>query len=849
MLGIVQHLRQRYHDARFSKMAAPRDIVAEDGTSIGYIDSVGFEDGRLRVQGWVQNTQRVTVQIAGLTRSVAPAIARNDVSQMLGVAGQLGFDLSVVLTTDQFCEAGFAVVSFEPNKTDSVIPPLDIDFGDMRKDGLAADLSFVLATIKVLPACARWVLRRSPQDRARVLDGLGLSAIAATTQINANIFAPAALSQTRPADQDPTRHRITILLPVFNAFDVLPEVLSRVLTHTDVPFHLVVIEDCSSDINVRPFLQQWTQDAATKASVTLVENTENLGFIGSINAGLDLAMGTTLPDLPKDCVEGPIVLLNSDALVPANWASRLIAPMLADHKLASTTPMSNDAEIMSVPVLCKPSPLGAGVLDQLDAAAARLNGDVVQAVVPTGVGFCMAMSRSWVRKLPRLDPVFGRGYGEEVDWCQRARALGARHAAIGNLFVEHRGGSSFGSADKQAMIAKNNAIVSARYPTYDADVQGFISTDPLLSARLSLALAWAGISATAAVPVYLAHSLGGGADQYVQTRIKDDLQNIGAAIVLRVGGVRTWRIEVHTPHGITLADTDDTDLMVRLFDQIEACHIIYSCGVGAPDPASLPAVLLRLFDREKDRLTVLVHDFFMISPSYTLLGSDGAYRGPILDRSTDPAHSFRGQDGKIAHGPAWQAQWHKLLKQADAIEVFSDSSAIVLLTLWPDLSKTIQVTPHTLPHTVDPVSPPSGTQPKALGVLGGINFAKGASVVEQLAKDRPDLSVVIIGKVDPTYSMPPNVKVHGSYTPQDIADLARRYRIAQWLIPSIWPETFSYTTHEALATGLPVLAFGIGAQGDAVAKASNGVVLPFDTDADAPTRNLAKSVLDHLSIS
>jgi len=76
------------------------------------------------------------------------------------------------------------------------------------------------------------------------------------------------------------------------------------------------------------------------------------------------------------------------------------------------------------------------------------------------------------------------------------------------------------------------------------------------------------------------------------------------------------------------------------------------------------------------------------------------------------------------------------------------------------------------------------------------------------------------------------VPVHGGYRPEEIPALARRYGVTHWLIPSIWPETFAYTIHEALATGLPVLAFDIGAQGEAVAAAQNGVPLPFVPGGD-----------------
>ena len=49
--------------------------------------------------------------------------------------------------------------------------------------------------------------------------------------------------------------------------------------------------------------------------------------------------------------------------------------------------------------------------------------------------------------------------------------------------------------------------------------------------------------------------------------------------------------------------------------------------------------------------------------------------------------------------------------------------------------------------------------------------------------------------------------------------------ITAWLMPSILPETFSYTTHEMLATGLPVFTLNLGAQAEAARARPNGHVL------------------------
>ena len=95
--------------------------------------------------------------------------------------------------------------------------------------------------------------------------------------------------------------------------------------------------------------------------------------------------------------------------------------------------------------------------------------------------------------------------------------------------------------------------------------------------------------------------------------------------------------------------------------------------------------------------------------------------------------------------------------------------------------------------------------------------------------------LVLIGNIDPAYALPGSVVVHGSYRPQEIGALAAHYGITAWLIPSIWPETFSFTIREALATGLPVHAFDLGAQGEAAAAAENGRIIPFGAGSDPVT--------------
>lgn len=74
--------------------------------------------------------------------------------------------------------------------------------------------------------------------------------------------------------------------------------------------------------------------------------------------------------------------------------------------------------------------------------------------------------------------------------------------------------------------------------------------------------------------------------------------------------------------------------------------------------------------------------------------------------------------------------------------------------------------------------------------------------------------------------------------------MVRRYGITEWLIPSIWPETFSYATHEALATGLSVSCFDLGAQAEVVSRAQNGKVIPLPSAPSEAVGELMAHLFD-----
>lgn len=796
---------------------APHSLIDASGTQIGALESVQIRQGHWEISGWAE-ARSITLKSDAYEATVSPSAPRRTPKDTAepGAESFTGFEIAI---PDTDAPATLQVQSAQGEISLDLLPP---PAALRRRVHLKTALRFAKVAAQCAPDAFVFLRSRNDNAKARIKARLGFETPVVFNKITPRIFDTAPLSV--PPTALPKPEPVTIIMPVYNAFDLLGEVTDRVLRHSPESAHLVIVEDASPDPQVRPFLQNLRD--ANPQRITLLENAENLGFVGSMNRGFAQAQSRT----------GPVIALNSDAFVPEDWLPRLLAPMRADPTVATVTPFANDAEIANVPIICVPLSLSPGQADAIDAVAGTLSPQATVHDAPTGVGFCMAMNRRYLELCPEFDPIFGRGYGEEVDWCQQVRAQGGRHVLTAGLFVEHRGGQSFGSAEKRERIAQNNAIVARRYPNYNADVRDFLDTDPLCSARLALALAYAGSIDTASIEIHLAHSLGGGAEDALQKRLREATDAGRAAVVLRVGGMTLWQIDVYTPAGLISGACDDLDLVRKLLAPIQHRHIVYSCGVGSPDPLEIPALLVELAG-ETGTLEVLFHDFFPLSPSYCLLNADGTFTGLPDPTTADRAHRFQ-RDALDVPLRAWRNGWEPLMARANALVVFSTSSQNLVGAAYPAHRAKILVQPHT-PHTQVPqlTASPSASG-HVIGVLGNIGFQKGAALLSDMSRtlgtQKSDTRIVVIGNFDLNYRIRDALTVHGAYQLSDLERLVQHYGIECWLIPSIWPETYSYVTREALMTGLPVFCGNLGAQADAVRNAEHGHVLrnePLQADA------------------
>ena len=258
----------------------------------------------------------------------------------------------------------------------------------------------------------------------------------------------------------------SVIVPIHNAIDDLERCLEALRRNSPPVTRVLLLDDASDDPRMGPLLKQW--QLRMGPSWQHVQNTVNLGFVGTVNRGMSMT-------------QQDVVLLNSDTLVTPGWLEGLAGCLASDVLIATATPWTNNGEIASIPKFCSANT----VPDQLDRI-----GEVLRSTVrprypelPTAVGFCMAISRAAINTLGPFDEkTFGLGYGEENDFSMRARNAGWRNVLCDNVYVAHVGGRSF---EPRGIRPDDEAMrrLLACHPGYLDLVRSFIADDPLARHR------------------------------------------------------------------------------------------------------------------------------------------------------------------------------------------------------------------------------------------------------------------------------------------------------------------------------------------------------------------------------
>ena len=223
---------------------------------------------------------------------------------------------------------------------------------------------------------------------------------------------------------------IDIVICVYNALEDVKLCLSSVIEHLSDAENIILVNDVSDD-ETTEYLRWFAENYQR---VTLVENEENLGYTRSANRGL------------QSCMADFRIMLNSDTIVSKNWAQKMAAVAYMSDSIGIVGPLSNAAGSQSIPDIKGKSgqtainklPKGVKLAD-LDLACEKWSSADLFPRVPLVHGFCFAIKKAVIDNIGFFDDAnFERYYGEENDYCFRAREAGFEFAIATNTFVYHR---------------------------------------------------------------------------------------------------------------------------------------------------------------------------------------------------------------------------------------------------------------------------------------------------------------------------------------------------------------------------------------------------------------------------
>ena len=262
-------------------------------------------------------------------------------------------------------------------------------------------------------------------------------------------------------------NHVEIIVPVYGDYAATKACLDALETEgSQVGKHVTVIDDCSPDASIRALVE----DRAARGLISLLRNEENLGFARSVNRAL------------ARVTRGDVLLLNADIIVPPGAVGRLALAAHSESRVATVTPLSNNGEYTSFP---KPNasntlPTTEGIC-ALDDIASAANGRAV-IDLPSGVGFCLFITRACLNEVGLLSDAYSRGYYEDVDYCLRAREIGFRNVCATGVYVGHAGSRSF-QTERRRLIVRNLKTLQDRFPRHELECDLFIKADPLRGAR------------------------------------------------------------------------------------------------------------------------------------------------------------------------------------------------------------------------------------------------------------------------------------------------------------------------------------------------------------------------------
>jgi GT2 family glycosyltransferase len=223
----------------------------------------------------------------------------------------------------------------------------------------------------------------------------------------------------------------------------------------------IILIDDGSRIELSQAIDSFSK---TDQRIQVIRHEDSKGYTKSANAGLAISDAQVS------------VILNSDTEVSEGWLSKILAHFRSSENIGIVGVLSNAAGHQSIPRnswkteserLSLQSPINSLPEDfSLETLNHHLEKHIPKKILWSSLvhGFCFSIRRETLENVGLFDEeLFGRGYGEENDYCIRASNAGWGLAIAADTYVWHHKSGSFSEVERTKLIKKGSRILEIKH--------------------------------------------------------------------------------------------------------------------------------------------------------------------------------------------------------------------------------------------------------------------------------------------------------------------------------------------------------------------------------------------------
>jgi len=207
-----------------------------------------------------------------------------------------------------------------------------------------------------------------------------------------------------------SRSAADIVIPVHDQFSRTRTLLEGIYRHSDLPFHMYVIDNASRDETV-DLAKIYTRN------ITVVRNREDVGWCAAVNQGIRLGSNPY------------IVFMHNNVEVDQGWLGNLVTFLETHPRIGAVGPLGSDPRdwqcadrVREKMVPQIPRFLTEDLHERNTVLKYHFHraGILVEGMLAF---FCAALKRRAVEAVGDLDEALARG-GDSEDYCRRLRKAG-----------------------------------------------------------------------------------------------------------------------------------------------------------------------------------------------------------------------------------------------------------------------------------------------------------------------------------------------------------------------------------------------------------------------------------------